>query len=142
MLLDITLVTIGIFLFSSVFTGFSALTDAGDRFLFSCTPLLGLNVSVVCLYRLLRACEAGQRLQTQVAQLRAALVEEAVVALRQRKADEGEQFEHLALRERMREGAALEPGGYFQLNNGLFSAAFATIVNYLMVLIAFKIDLS
>ena len=50
-------------------------------------------------------------------------------------------FAHLALRERMREGGVLEPGGYFQLNNGLFSSAFATTVNYLLVLIAFKIDL-
>ena len=33
------------------------------------------------------------------------------------------------------------PSGYFALNNSLFSSAFATTVNYLLVLIAFKMDL-
>ncbi len=51
-------------------------------------------------------------------------------------------FEHLAVRERLRDNGRLQPRGYFALNNGLLSTAFGAIVNYLLVLIAFKIDLA
>ena len=47
-------------------------------------------------------------------------------------------FEHLALRERLRDNGRLQPRGYFALNNGLSSTAFGAIVNY----VAFKIDLA
>ncbi len=147
-LLDVSVITIGLFLFSSLFDGLGneGQDGTGDRLLFACSPLMGANVAAACLYRLLLVCRSGQRLQTELHGVREALVDSAVDSVRRSGGggyrQEDQVFEHLALRERMKEGGVLEPGGYFQLNNGLFSSAFATMVNYLLVLVAFKIDLS
>ena len=51
-----------------------------------------------------------------------------------------ELFRHIALRDRMRERGFLELGGYFVLNNALFATFLATMVNYVFVLVALRVD--
>ncbi len=142
-LLDICVLTIGIFLFSSIFTGISVPDTLLDKMYFACTPLLGLNLALGVLYRFLLLCRSGQKLQEQLAGAREMLAQQVASTLYTCNRYPDEQvFEHLALTDRMREDGSLAPGGYFELNNGLFSSAFSTVVNYLLVLIAFKIDLA